>query len=141
MTTTSTVADLRTGLADALGVISGCQVSAYVLSNFTPPALMIRPATDPAVEYAQTMQEGSQNWYFLIVGYVGAVTDIGAQQQLDRWLDVTGSTSVVQALIADRTLGGVCDTLHIDSCRAYQEYARPDGSTVLGAEWTVLVVT
>lgn len=141
-TTTATLAQIRQGIADNLSdAITGCQVSPYILSNFTPPAIMIRPVSDDAVTYGMAMGEGSQNWYLLVVGYVGAVNDIGAQQNLDEWIAPAGVNSINAAIDADPTLGGIVASAQVQTCRAYQEYVRPDGSTVLGAEWVVYVVT
>lgn len=128
---------IREGLADNLETIGGFQVSPYVLSNFTPPALMVRPALDPAIDYHQAMGNHFSDVHMTVIAYVGTASDIGAQKKLDSLID---SNTIVDAIEADKTLGGACCDLSVETCHAYQEYARPDGSTVLGAEWTVLVL-
>jgi hypothetical protein len=137
----SSLAAIRAGLATNLRAVQGVeQVSAYVLANPTPPTIWVRPSTDVGVEYGQAMGGAVQNWYMTIFGFVGAVSDIGAQKLLDALIDVGTPSSVVDAIEADKTLGGACADLDVRECRAYQEYARSDGSTVLGAEWDVWVL-
>ena len=142
-TTTVTMAQVRQALADALkaNLASDCQVNAYMLSNFTPPALMVRPSSEELIEYGKAMGEGSQDWYFQIIGYVGTSTDRGAQERLDLWIAPGGSESINAAVDADPTLGGIVANAQVQNCSAYQEYQRPDSSVVLGAEWLVYVVT
>ncbi len=128
---------IRAGLATNLAAVTGFQVSAYMLANFTPPALMVRPALDPAIDYHQAMGNNFSELHMTVVAYVGAASDIGSQKELDSLID---SNTVVNAIESDKTLGGACGDLSVETCHAYQEYARPDGPTVLGAEWTVLVL-
>ena len=43
------------------------------------------------------------------------------------------------AIEADLTLGGVAEKLICEEAHGYQEYARPDGTSVLGCRWNVTV--
>ncbi|HXJ62966.1 MAG TPA: hypothetical protein VNN79_04350 [Actinomycetota bacterium] len=131
------ISNIRAGLETNLSTISGFQVSRYMLSNFTPPAIMIRPDNESAIEYGQAMGGGVKNIYMTVVAYVGTASDIGAQKLLDNLID---DDLVIDAIESDKTLAGACADLDVRECRAYQEYARPDGSTVLGAEWTVFII-
>ena len=111
----SSLADIRMGIAANLGTLPcGVQVSAYVLANPTPPAIWVRPSSDTAVEYGQAMNGGSENWYMTVFGFVGAVSDIGAQKLLDEWIGTGTAASVVDAIEADKTLGGACAVPHLD---------------------------
>ena len=58
----------------------------------------------------------------------------------DELIGTGSASSVVDAIEQDKTLGGACADLDVRECRAYQEYGRQDGSTVLGAEWDVYVI-
>lgn len=143
---TVTLAQLRTGIAANLTAnITGCQISAYVLSNPTPPCLWVRPASEPAVTYSQAMGNGSQEWYLLIQGYIPAAADVASQVLLDQWIAPAGANSVKAAVESDLSLGGVLDAVQpqivVEECRAYEKYVLPSGSEVLGAEWAVLAVT
>ena len=137
----STLADIRAGLAANLSTLLGVQVSAYVLANPTLPVIWIRPSSASGTDYHRAMQDGAEDWNMLVQAYVGTVSDIAAQKKLDEFLASKGATSVKAALESDRTLGGAAEDLIVQSCSGYLEYARPDGSTALGAEWQVLVRT
>lgn len=136
----STLADVREGLRANLSSIPGAQVSAYVLSNPTLPTIWVRPAAE-VVTYHRAMGNGVENWTLLVQAYVGVPSDIGAQKKLDEFLASAGASSVKAAIESDKTLGGSANDLAVQNCSGYLEYARPDGTTALGAEWTVLVLT
>lgn len=139
-----TLTQIREGIAANLKAsLTGCQVSAYVLANPTPPCLWVRLNPEEGVLYSQAMQEGSQTWHMLIEGWVGAVADIGAQKKLDAWIAPFGDQSVRAAIESDLTLGGVLgpSQMTVQECNAYEKYVLPDGSEVLGAKWSVMVIT
>jgi hypothetical protein len=75
----------------------------------------------------------------VVQAYAGAIDDIAAQQTLDAYLSSTGTSSVVVAIESDLTLGGACNSLIVRECRGYTEFSRPDGATLIGAEWDVEV--
>lgn len=137
----ATVEDIRAGIAANLSAITNCQVSAYVLSNPTPPCLYVKPDPDDGVVYDSSMGRGHDTWTFQVFGLVGAVADIGSQKRLDRWVDSAGAESVKAKLESDRTLGGAADFCRVVSCSGYSEYAVAGLNTaVLGAVWTVEVL-
>lgn len=134
----SLLGDVRAGIAANLDSIEDVQISAYVLSNPTPPVIWVRPRPESST-YHRAMGDGLSELVMLVQAYVGTPTDVGAQKHLDRFLDLTGPDSVKAAVESDKTLGGVADDLVVQECTGYLEYQRPDGSTALGAEWQVLV--
>lgn len=136
----TTLAAIRAGLAANLANVPGAQVSAYVLANPTLPTIWVRPATEP-VNYHQAMGNGLDEWMMLVQAYVGTPSDIGAQKQLDEFLASSGATSVKAAIESDKTLGGAASDLMVTNCSGYLEYSRPDGTTALGAEWNVRVLS
>lgn len=137
----ATSASIRAGLASNLSAITDCQTSAYVLANPTVPVLYIKPDPEEGVVYDASMGRGHDVWRFLITGYVGNPSDIGAQKNLDEWVDSSGATSVKAAVESDRTLGGVADFVRVVDCTGYSEYAVAGlNHTVLGAVWTVEVL-
>lgn len=131
-----TLAEIREGIAANLAVLTGCQVSAYMLSNPTPPTIHVYP-TD--VEYDLAMGRGLDKWKLTVQAFVGLSTDIGAQAKLDEFLAPSGSQSVKAAIEADRTLGGSVADATAVSCTGYRVYVREGGGPVLGAEWLVEV--
>jgi len=133
----ATLAQIREGLATNLREITGCQVSAYMLSQPTTPCLYVVPGD---IEFDQAMQRGMDRWTFRVVALAGLASDIGAQKKLDEFLAPSGATSVKAAVEADRTLGGVVDDLRVTAATGYRTYGQPGGQVHLGVEFTVDVI-
>lgn len=133
----ATLADVREGLAANLSAIPGCQVSAYMLANPTPPTIHLFPAD---INYDQTMGRGHDQWMFTVQAFVGSVSDIGSQKKLDEMLAPAGASSVKAAIESDLTLGGTADDLRVTTCSGYRELRREGGGPVLLAEWSVEVL-
>lgn len=131
----ATLKQIREGIAAKLNTIPNIQASAYMLSNPTPPAAHVIPGE---IDYDQTMQRGMDMWTLTVQVFVALVTDKGGQLRLDAMLAPTGTSSVKAAIEADKTLGGVVDTLRVSRMTGYQIFNLERGP-VLGAEWTVLV--
>lgn len=127
---------IRRALADSLLVIPGLQVSPVVLANPTPPCAQV---TRGPLQYHQAMYDGVSRPNFTVTCYVALVSDIGAQQLLDRYLAPTGDLSVKQALEVDTTLGGLVQDLIVTGATGEQPYAREQGGPVLGSDWAVEV--
>lgn len=134
----SELGDIREGMAAALNAHlgAGVQVSAWRLTSQIYPSVEVFPA---AIEYHQTMQNGHANWPMKVRAYVALTTDIGAQQDLDDFMAVTGARSIKQALESDPTLGGACDDLIVHGTEEPQEYVK-DGAPLLGVDWNVEVI-
>src|SRR3989304_8197476 len=118
----ATVAEIREGLRANLATITGCQVSAYMLSQPTTPCLYVVPGD---IEFDQAMQRGMDRWTFRVVALAGLASDIGAQKKLDEFLAPSGATSVKAAGEADRTLGGVVDALRVTAPTGSRPYRHP----------------
>lgn len=137
----ATLQQVREGLATNLSSISGCQVSAYLLSNPTPPALEVYPDPTEGIEYHRAMGNGLATYTMAVRGIVAASTDIGGQKNLDEWLEPSGSSSVKAAIEADRTLGGAVKDAYVRDVTGYQEYVKPGTNTAYyAAVWTVVVL-
>ena len=143
------LAAIRAGLVTNLNVLKttyqDMQISAYILSNPTPPVIWVKPTTGAVTEYHQamqnrlTLQDGQETWSLTVQAFVASGGDITAQMVLDELLATYGSHSVKAAIEADKTLGGATDDLIVRRCISYQEYQRADGTMALGAEWIVEV--
>ena len=133
------LAAIRAGLAANLNTLTGApgnvQVSAYMLSNPTPPTLQVMGPDH--IDYDLAMQRGVDELAIIVQGFVGAITDIGAQTNLDLWLAGAGGLSVKAALESDRTLSGSVDDSYVESASGYKIYQLDSQAQVLGAEWTV----
>lgn len=130
------ITDIRVALAASLSTITDTQVSAYMLSNPTPPTAHIIPGS---VEYDQAMGRGIDLLMLTAQVFIGLVSDIQAQKKLDEYLAGSGARSVKQALEADRTLGGACQTLRVTRSSGYRVASNAGGGQVLLAEWEIEV--
>jgi hypothetical protein len=134
---------IRTGLKTNLNTLTAANptltVSAYVMNNPNPPLIWVRPNPDVLIDYHLAMRDGYETWHLVVQAYAGAIDDIAAQQTTDAFLASTGTSSVKAAVESDLTLGGACNGLLIRECRGYTEFSRPDGATLIGAEWDVEV--
>jgi hypothetical protein len=144
----SSLSAIRAGLVTNLNPLKASyrdmQISPYVLSNPTPPVIWVKPGVGNVTEYHQSMEtvgnpDGQFTWTMTVQAFVAGGGDKTAQILLDELLDTRGTHSVKAAIEADKTLGGAAEDLIVRRCISYQEYQRPDGSIVLGAEWIVEV--
>lgn len=133
----ATLTEVREGLAEALGSISGLQVSPHALSNPSLPSASVVPRE---FDYHQTFGDGPSDWYFNIEVLAALVSDIGAQLKLDSFLEASGDTSILAAVEADPTLGGRVSDTTVQGVRDYGPFARATGDPVLGARVLVWVV-
>lgn len=134
----ATPAQIRAGLATNLGTIADTQVSAYMLSAPTPPAIHVFPER---VDYHGAMQNGLERNRYTVQAFVGFTSDQGAQKKLDRMLEPSGVMSVKAAVEADATLGGVVEHVTVTEATGYRIYALEGArGPVLGCEWTVEIL-
>lgn len=128
---------VREAIADTLD-IPGVNVSPYVLAQPTPPGIQIIP---PSVVYDYSMGAslGLDEWMFIVQGFVALTTDIGAQMLLDDLCAPAGSSSVKALLEADRTLGGLVETLHVTEQTAGRQVEQPAGNPMLLVEWRITI--
>jgi hypothetical protein len=103
----STIAQIRTGLKDALGTIDGLRVSETILSSPTPPMAMVG---SPTVTYDEAFG-GSATYSFPVVLIVSRADDKRGQERLDTYLEPSGSASIPAAIHSDPTLGGVVQSV------------------------------
>jgi hypothetical protein len=102
---------------------------------------VVRPSLEDRIEYHKAMRVGKIDWPFTIQAYAAMTLDVRAQQIIDELISPTGALSVKAAVEADRTLGGLADDLIVQSVGGPLEFARENGASVWGCEFSVLVVT
>lgn len=134
--------DIRAGLAANLAAISDLQLApggqGYMLSAPTGPSAHIYPGGGAGpIEYDQAMQRGLDLIPFTVQVFVPLTSDIGAQANLDAYIEPTGTRSVKAALESDVTLGGAADTMRVVACTGYQQFVFEGRPPLLGAEWHV----
>lgn len=145
---------IRQGLAANLAAIEGCQVSAFRLSQPTPPTLQVMGVDEVVYDtggFGRRAVYHHDTLKLIVHGFVGAVTDIGSQIRLGAWLASTGDESVKQALEADPTLtkrllfDGTIETDQTPQAETLRviRYAGdllvplPNVGDVIGGEWEV----
>lgn len=140
----ASVNEIRLGLAANLAAISGVQNTGYLLNNPTPPTLMIMPGPPGGgdfTEYHQAMGNGLETMTWTVRAEVAVNLDIGSQQKLDAMLDVDGESSVMRAIEADKTLGGLVSDLLVTRSVAGMVPTRDGVAEKIAAEWEVTVYT
>lgn len=108
----ATVSQVATGLATRLATISGLRTFAYQPDQINPPVGF--PVLQ-SVEYHGAMGGGNVRMLFDVVVIVGRYVDRVAHSLLDGYLSYSGATSLRAAIEGDKTLGGVAQTLVMDS--------------------------
>lgn len=131
----TTMKNIREGLAANLSSIPDCQISAYRKDSPTPPTIQVTGFD----EMTPTTFVGGFSILMLVQGFVGTVTDKGAQIRLDEWLFPAGDGSVWAAIESDKQLGGKVGDLAVTKCDGSIIYTLPNGSQVLGSTWHVQV--
>jgi len=106
------VTDIKTGIANALGTITGLRAYAQQPDNVNAPFAW--PMLD-SITYNGAMRGGLITNVFTVSVVVGRSAERTAQTALDGYLSYEGATSVRAALEADRTLGGVVSNLLVES--------------------------
>lgn len=121
------VASIRDGLLTALDTVAGLRCYDTIPEDIVVPAAVVVP-DDPFTEYAIVVNRGTVTLHFRITLVVSKTSMRAGQDLLDGYLS-TGSaetSSVVDALYADATLGGSASTLVVVEGVEY-------GSTVIGS--------
>ena len=106
------VTDIKTGIANALGTITGLRAYAQQPDNVNAPFAW--PMLD-SITYNGAMRGGLITNVFTVSVVVGRSAERTAQTALDGYLSYEGATSVRAALEADLTLGGVVSNLLVES--------------------------
>ena len=85
------------------------------------------------------MSGGLTEWSMQVQLIAGRMADQQSQRQIDAWLSWDGDQSVRQALEADRTLGGNCQTSRVTGADALSSVQVGDseyiGVTVAVTVW------
>lgn len=130
----SLYADIRAGLVANLAPLK-IQSTGYLLQSPTPPAIEIFPGV---VTYDRTMARGLDEVLFTVRITVGAGLEQGAQDNLDSYLERTGTNSVKTLIESDLTLGGKVKSLHVEEATGHQVSTVGPGP-VLSASWSVRI--
>ncbi len=135
------VAAIRQGLATNLAAIPETQVSPYIIMP-TPPTIWVATVQ---IQYDRAMGSRLAGMQYTdeYTATIQAMTDfndpIGSQQVLDGYLASSGALSVKDAIEADKTLSGSCDTLEVSTANG-PTLSTFQTMSLLLAEWTVMII-
>lgn len=107
----ATISEAAAALRTALASVPGLRVFDHVPDLFSTPCGFVLPAT---VEYWGAFSGGDVVQQYTVTVVVGRSAERAAQEALYGYMSYDGTSSVRQALEADRTLGGVCQTLIVE---------------------------
>jgi hypothetical protein len=111
----STLLQIRSGLKTALATIGGLNTHSAEPGQVTPPAAVV---VTPAIDYGISSSYNRLNVYeFRVIVLVSAGLSDEAAHILDTYADPNAVTSIRAAIEYDPTLGGVTDTLVVNSFR------------------------
>jgi hypothetical protein len=130
------LAAIRTALAANLSTIPDLQVSAYVLSNPTPPSAVVFAGP---TEFDKAFGRGMDMLVFMVRVVVAAVSDISAVVNLDPYMAGSGARSIKAAIESDSTLGGSVFDVSVVGTDGEQIYTFEGRPPALGAEFRVEV--
>ena len=136
----ATRAQIREGLRAAVAAQLGTtwQTFAYFKSTPKPPQIDI---LNGQTAYHRAMQNGKADLTFTVRALVPHTLEESAQTLLDMLLDTTGSSSMLLALEADPTLGGLVSDTTVTEASEVKSYTSPGQEPgAVGCEWTVEVI-
>ena len=132
----ATVTQVKQALGTALGTITGMRAYAYQPDQINAP--MAWSVLDD-ITYHDAMAGGLTSQRYRVSVVVGRASERSAQNALDTYLSF-GSGGVRYAVEADPTLGGVVQTLIVESANNIQNLEYGD-QTYLYVEFRVTVYT
>jgi hypothetical protein len=135
MSSTTTVSQIKTGLAANLATVSGLRAYAYQPDNVNTPFAW--PLLD-SIQYNGAMGGGLITHKFTVSVVVGRSAERTAQSLLDGYLSYAGALSIRTALESDRTLGGVVQDLIVESANNISTLEAND-ATYLAIDFVVTV--
>ena len=119
------LSEIRDAMGTALGAVPNLRVRPLIPALVTPPMAVVQPQQ---IEYDLNARNGVNRYTFTVTVFVTKADDRSAQLRVDPFVAPSGVGSVKAALEADRTLGGVVDTLRVTNV---SNYSSTDANDVL----------
>lgn len=123
----ATISQINAAIAARLATINGLRVFDYQPDNAYPPYAY--PSVSN-VEYHKAMAGGMQTYTYTITVITGRVDERSGQDELDAYASYDGAKSIRAAIEADRTLGGVVDTLLLASSANIASMSQGDNNFI-----------
>lgn len=111
----SSIEQIMLGLEARLTTIPGLRTSEWTADQINPPHALV--GVPPIPNYRQAMGKAAYELDLTVTVLTSAALDRRGQLALARYADPTGSSSVIAAVEADRTLGGVVTDCVVQSFR------------------------
>jgi hypothetical protein len=108
----ATASQVLNGLKDRLATISGLRTFSFQPPQLNPPVAF---PVITQVNYHRAMRGGLVVYDCVVYVIVGRYTDDRANADLDGYLAFSGAKSIRAALEGDETLGGVAQSLTVNS--------------------------
>lgn len=131
----ATLQQIADGLETRLATITGLRVYDHVPDVFAPPCSFILPGS---IDYWGDFSGGNPEVEVVVTVVVGRTSDRAAQKSLYTYMSYSGSSSIRAAIEADRSLGGVCQTLLVERADNIRMLSQGD-ATYLAVDFTVRV--
>jgi len=131
----ASIAQLRSGLATALGTLPGVRVYQSLPDEVNVPAALV---SFEKVTFDKASGRAVALYTFKVTIAVGRTVERVAQSNLDLYVDQSAATSVKVVLEADPTLGGVAYDCYVPELTAYGGITL-NGIDYLGAEFSVTI--
>jgi hypothetical protein len=131
----ASIAQLRSGLATALGTLPGVRVYQSLPDEVNVPAALV---SFEKVTFDKASGRAVAVYTFKVTIAVGRTVERVAQSNLDLYVDQSSKQSVKVALEADPTLGGVAYDVYVPELSAYGGITL-NGIDYLGAEFSVTI--
>jgi len=119
------LSDIRAAMGTALSAVPNLRVRELIPALVTPPMAVVSPSS---IEYDLNAKNGVSRYLFTVTVFVVKADDRAAQLRVDPFVAPTGTGSIKAALEADRTLGGVVNTLRVTDVN---NYSSADANDVL----------
>jgi len=113
----TSISDLRTGLATAIGALAGVRVYEQIPDAPVAPAAIVELR---GIDYDSTFSRGADEYRFSVTLISGRADDRTAQTRLEGWAQGHGSGSFKTAVEADPTLGGICGAVRVETASGLQ---------------------
>jgi hypothetical protein len=130
------LAEIHDGFQQALSAIDGLLVADHIPEKIIAPMVVV--SLEAVDAYAAAMGQGMSDYRFVVTVVVKRQATLPAQLLLDDYLSVDGARSIHAALTADRTLGGACLSLAVESAENIRPIVTDDGQ-FLAADVSVRV--
>ena len=145
----STVAQIMDALATqvetyysggtATPIVDNLQVDGRLIPSPTPPAIDIYPA-DPFQE-RMAMGHANNELFFTVRARVNTADNEAGQDLLLSFMDPEATSSMIEALLVSRTLGGTVERVTVEGPSSFGLFGDPGGQmSLLGCTWRARVI-